>query len=271
MSTKIYNGYKFDKDYSLRELDFKLMKLKNRIQAEATKTFFEQVLNEWMYIYDCYSFFGPEIAIKRMNKYSKKEPTSLDWSHILYEIIFFVEKQIRESKISYRRDFNYDYQCDIHILPIKDKLLFLYYGEKDNFRKILNEQNFIMEYHYQNQTDKPEKISNEEWEQRKKDWEEAIIDYIPSNHGFTFNLVNSDNFPFINSETAKEFNPTIRTFEERAKEIAYDIEYPCEKFTMSILCSPEYKKFLSDHTKKVKEKLKTFNSWEDIFNFIYQK
>lgn len=56
MSTKIYNGYRFDKDYSLRELDNLLMQLKKEVQNVANKEYSKQILNELLYIYDCKCF-----------------------------------------------------------------------------------------------------------------------------------------------------------------------------------------------------------------------
>ena len=114
MSIKIYNGFRFDKDYSLRELDNLLIPLKKEIQKEAERIFMSQILNEWLYVFDCCAFFGPEVALKRLNKY-KDGPHSLDWFQVLMDIIFYIETEIRKSKSSYKRDFNYDYQSEIHI------------------------------------------------------------------------------------------------------------------------------------------------------------
>ena len=267
MSIKIYNGFRFDKDYSLRELDNLLIPLKKEIQKEAERIFMSQILNEWLYVFDCYAFFGPEVALKRLNKY-KDGPHSLDWFQVLMDIIFYIETEIRKSKSSYKRDFNYDYQSEIHIMPIKDKILFTYYGEKEEFEKILKAQSFIQEYHYQNQTDQPSYLTDEQWEERKNDWNEAMIDGIPSNHGFTVSFVNDFLFPFMNSEEIALRNPSIRSLEQRAKEVAYDIEYPCEKFSMSVMLSKEYKDFLKEQTEKVKEKLTDFKNSTELYSYI---
>lgn len=270
MSIKIYNGYRFDRNYTIRELDEKLIELRKQIQLAAEKIFTKQILDEWLYIYDCYTFFGEETALKRMKKY-EKEPQNLNWDHVLHEVTFYIEDKIRKSKSSTKRDFEYDYQCEIHILPITRKLLFLYYGEKEEFLKIVENQKYVMEYHYQNQTDKPENISASSWKTRKNDWDKAIIDYIPNNHGFTVSLVSPDNFPIISSSFLKNINPEIANIEKRAKALAYDIDYPCEKMTISVLCSKEYKDFIKKNTDEISKKLKQFNNWEDIIKFIYKK
>ena len=63
------------------------------------------------------------------------------------------------------------------------------------FYKILFEDTEnIADYHYQNQTDEPDNISDAEWKRRAKDWDKAIgPDYIPLNHGMEFTLLDYDN------------------------------------------------------------------------------
>ena len=270
MSTKIYNGYRFDKDYSLRELDNLLMQLKKEVQNVANKEYSKQILNELLYIYDCKCFFGEEIAKKRMNEYCDKEPSEISWINFLYNIGFYVDEKCKESKISSKRDFKYDFSCEMHIMPTSNKLLFTLYAEKDIFKEIVESKPFISEYMYQNQTDKPDCISDEEWDERKKDWEEAIIEGIPANHGFTVSLVNDFLFPVISSELIREVTPELNSLERRAKSIAYDLEYPCEKMSMSVLCSDEYKEWLEEKTSEILPKLEKMDE-EKIINILFHE
>lgn len=270
MSTKIYNGYRFDKDYSLRELDTLLMELKKEIQKVANKEYCKRILDELLYVYDCKCFFGEEIAKKRMNEYCKKEPEKLSWLNVLYDIGFYVDDKIKESKVSGKRSLQYDFGCEIHIMPTKDKLLFTLYVEKEEFKEIIESKPFVLEYMYQNQTDKPDDISDEEWEERAKDWDEAIIGGIPANHGFTVSFVNDFSFPVISSDVIREVFSEVRTKEKRARIIAYDLEYPCEKITMSVLCSDEYKKWLEERTKEVSEKLEEIDA-EKLIDILFHR
>ena len=263
MSTKIYNGYKFDRNYTLRELDEKLKILKKDVQAKANKLFSEHVIREFLYVFDYFTFFGKEKTLKLLEKYKYKRE-DLDWGIILFYITGYIEEKIQKSKGEIRRDFIYDYECSIHILPIPRKLLFLYYGEKPEFEKIVESQDYIKDYHYQNQTDRPETISRKSWKTREKDWEEAIIDYVPGNHGFTVELVNTQAFPLISKSYMQKICPELPEAEKRARRIAYDIPYK-ENMEPSDFFSKEYKSFLKEKTKEILKSLKEINSWEEIF------
>lgn len=269
MSTKIYNGYRFDKDYSLRELDTLLMNLKKEVQEKADEEYVLSVLNELIYVFDCKQIFGEDIAKKRMLEYRKDEPNTLNFLTALYDIVFYVDEKIRQSKISSRRDFKWDYNCEIHIMPTKEKLLFTLYTEKDEFKEIIESRPFIKEYIYQNQTDKPDEISDEEWDERARDWDEAIIGGIPANHGFTVSLVNTDAFPIVSSETIRKVSNRLRTKEQRAKVIAYDLEYPCEKMSMSVLCSKEYNDWLNEKISEIIPQLETLDE-DKLTNILFK-
>lgn len=67
----------------------------------------------------------------------------------------------------------------------------MYFGAPD--LQVLIENNPLFhEYSYND--NRPDSISDEEWETRESDWEKAIgPDYIPSNHGWNIQLFNPKN------------------------------------------------------------------------------
>ncbi len=249
MSTKIYNGYKFDKDYSLRELDNLLTGVRKPIRVQVLKDFFGQILREFVFVYDCYCTFGEDAVVKRMKNFENVEvKTPIKWSVIFFEIAnFFEHKKNEAEKSSYRNPF-FDFTCEVHILPIKDKILFLYYGEKRELQEILESFPFVQEYIFQNQTDKPDEISDEEWEQREKDWEDAIIDYVPANHGFTVKLAPAY-IPFISEELLAEVKPYMDSLNERVQYV----------FTSKLGTAEK---------NDIEKKLIEINSWQDAWNLF---
>lgn len=266
MSIKIYNGYRFDRSYSIRELDEKLIELKKKIQTAANKLFSEQVLTEFLYLFDYCTFFGKEKTLELLKKY-KYEKDDIEWDSVLFYVSCYVEDKIRKAKINPRRDFVFDYDCYIHILPIPRKLLFLYYGEKEEFEKILKDQAYVREYYYQNQTDRPENISAKAWKTRRKDWDKAIIDYVPVNHGFSVSLVNTEAFPLISRSFMKNINPEIPSAQKRARRVAYDVPYK-DNAEFSDFFSDDYKRFLKKTDEKISKTLREIDSWEDVFELI---
>lgn len=264
MSIKIYNGYMFDKNYSFLELNALLGPLKKEIQAKAQELYSKKIIEKFLYIYDCYTYWGEETALARMKEFTDKP--ELDWHKILFQIEHFVYKEVKTACTKSERDFQYDLDCSLQILPIKDKILFLYYGEKKEYLDILESQSYVEEYHYQNQVDMPENISESDWKQRYKDWDAGMPDWIPANNGFTVKLVNVFLLDFLFSNT--EVNVEMPSIEERAKKLAYDIGYTGKKITLSFLASEEYKTFLKDKTKEIIKKLRPI---KDINNILDNK
>lgn len=272
MSLKIYNGFKFDKDYSLRELNNILAPIRKKVQEKAEQLYFQKVVEEFLYIYDCYTIWGEETALARMREFS--EMKELDWLSIFYRIDHGVYKKIKEAENASKRDFDYDLSCSIQILPTSDKLLFTLYGEKMELCDIVKDAPFTQEYHYQNQSDKPEDISEEEWAQRYNDWKEAMPEWIAARNGFSVNFVDIYSFNFasgFDNLRATKFNiPDIKT---RAKRLAFDVGVPehVKKITLSFLCSDEYKEFLQEQIKVLSPKLKPVETAEDIISLILPK
>ena len=50
------------------------------------------------------------------------------------------------------------------------------------------------DFHYQNQCDRPDEVSAQQWAARKREWDAILVgrglDGIPSHHGFSFDLIN---------------------------------------------------------------------------------
>ena len=122
---------------------------------------------------------------------------------------------------------------------------------------------YLADYHYQNQVDKPESISDEEWEQRKNDWEKALgSDGIPARHGMSVQLFNCGYDMFAIPEAPFD-EANIPTIEERAKWLMdYMDDYPnppegdASVNWCRYLRSPEYLEWKKNRLEEVQEKLK---------------
>ena len=80
----------------------------------------------------------------------------------------------------------------------------------------------LCDYHYQNQTDRPKRISAREWNKRNKDWD-FVCPGAPSDCGIVIDLLDADKFLaktfFIMPETFK--SPEVRA-KRKAKDILLD-------------------------------------------------
>jgi hypothetical protein len=89
-----------------------------------------------------------------------------------------------------------DFAYEVIILPngrgLEYPPLVLLFSERagDEYRNALIDAGVVKEYHYQNQSDQPEEISEEEWDERRKAWDEMDI---PSEDGLSSAMVSKFN------------------------------------------------------------------------------
>lgn len=124
---------------------------------------------------------------------------------------------------------------EIILFPTKDnKILCQVFG--DNIIHLMESltynsqyQDFIIkydikDYHYQNQTDQPEDISDEDWEKRRQDWDTYMPSGIPSRDGICIELTNQT---FISAKAfftkAEELLSYAAPKEERIEKLAKEL------------------------------------------------
>lgn len=93
----------------------------------------------------------------------------------------YIMKCCREAANSKQRDVIFDIECGINLWLHNGMFYAVAVTENwiaDSLRK---PPDWVEEYHYQNSTDKPDEVSNEEWDERRDNWEAVCAGY-PSNH-----------------------------------------------------------------------------------------
>lgn len=263
MSIKIYNGYILDQNYSLRELNDLFVDLRKKMQETANKSYLELIMDFCVYVQDMIAIFGKEKAeqmLQREERFFKGSNFIDCWN--------CVEERVIEASKSDKRNFRYDFQSEVQILPIENKILLMYFGnDKDELLQVFENEPYISEYHYQNQTDKPDSISEEEWEERRRDWTDALPSWIPSDTGFTIQLVNINKFPFPSQNgLSKIFNPASFGVNGRAYAIAEWL-MPVYK-SLSEVDLDAYKKEKLEKAEEIKEKLCKLDSMEALWSYI---
>lgn len=203
MSTKIYNAYKFPKKLNIDELTKTVLTQKPLITIEAQKLYLNSYIRNFVKYYD-------ECKLKPkkdINSYIAKlnneiEATSDDSLKIrCKKIISIYSNLLSNNYINAAIDIDSyiqyvikpeGYKSSLLVIPCGSKLLAMTFGNSFLNDTLVNNLN-LDDYHYQNQTDKPDNISSKAWETRRKTWHKAIgPDYVPINHGFEFNLVDEN-------------------------------------------------------------------------------
>jgi hypothetical protein len=184
MSTKIYNAYEFKG--SIQELFVML----NRIRQKYWK--------ECYAILDKYStttiadIEKSGIASKRNDKYLiMHKPEDLITRH--HSILQDVLDSIID--MGYNNPLNLSASCVVY--PVdkpKKRILVQFFGIRDVKKLLGKNYELFKDFHYQNQADKPDKISDAEWDMREKIWDKIFGSCgSPAECGLVFDLVHKSN------------------------------------------------------------------------------
>lgn len=193
MSTKIFNGYKIEGNLSANGLMNLMIKLNKDCQNICNDLFHEEVAKFVSLCLDTKLIFGEDDMNNEVYlKYSyipSKRATSL---------FLYITELVKQHGDSNEKNQNcFDFKCKVKLLPIKDKTLFLLYAEKNEYLDLFgytdkedieyNSKKYpkISPYMYYNNSDKPKHISNEEWDIRREEWNEALRN---NENGFIYNL-----------------------------------------------------------------------------------
>ena len=190
MSLKIYNGIKF-KSKNIPEIISQLYAIKD----QAKKNSNDYLMNDGGRIVH---LMVKNKIIDNFEDIFTKEFTSDDYWN--------VDRLITESLDSRWRDrMEPNFNFNVCVIPWTDGNVYgIYYDDDiEENRALLND--IADEYHYQNQTDQPDDIDDEEWSERRDVWNEIFDKYCsPNDAGFIYEIVTSSDLHFDIIETALE-------------------------------------------------------------------
>lgn len=210
MSTKIYNGYKINRKMSAYSLFNLLNRMSKDFQKICNKLYYEKISKFASLCLDATLVFGEEkTADIILDKY-KYNPGEYSDSLFFY-IEDLIKRDSQSNEILYS---NFDLKCEVKLLPIKDKTLFLLYTQHKEYKELLSTYDEagiekpsakypqITLYYYFNNCERPEHITEEDWDLRKEEWNMALKN---NEKGFIYSLVD---IPLIydNKVLIKEIN-----------------------------------------------------------------
>jgi hypothetical protein len=213
MSTKIYNGFEF-RTHDLFEVHRHIMEFRKTLKPLVAEKVARVHAERIVYIMD-------RVACGWYK--AKKENKGR-------ALISVSSSEIREKQRNIKaggRNPSVDFIFNIAILPLrKNRVLGIVYTEQDDFLKLWFRKKFVKDYGYWNNTDQPKGVSNKEWHQRERDWDEVLPDSngVPSMNGFgadcVHELFDAGAHPQI-SEILKHIPP----FKRRVRHVAIDGGY----------------------------------------------
>lgn len=245
MSTTIYNGYYLDESYlHMGKIQTFMKNVQEKIrplQEEKMKIQQASILQDLLVHY----YFQ---STEQFQDYCKKtyglEDLNCSFSFLSKIGLKHKEKQLEAKDLF--AESAYNMKVELVCIPIQDKVLVLYYGEHPEFRDTLESFPEIFEYNYWNNVDQPEEISDEEWEQRKKDWDVALPGRgKPLEEGLVFTITKpmiyiqqTELLPYLS-----DFSFHLREYTERKLEKMYYQLHPVKEGADSVEYARAYRHF----------------------------
>ena len=220
MSTKIYNGLRI-KYMTMQELIPFSKELRAQLEPIAKEEFlksYTKMLEEAIVFIQT----GVQIdsCIHNYNELSALEnPTFKDVNRVIdKEIRQFIKTNKSATTIT-ESVSAFDFDTSLCVFPLSRKILAVPICNNERLINALSENENITEYGYWNNTDKPDNVSNREWNTRKSDWDKALpgIGVLREN-GFIFDLIDTmwDAYDFVyNVETIYPFLTDVNTLISR--------------------------------------------------------
>lgn len=290
MSTKILNAYQLTHNYSMYELNQIIDKFRKEIKDICNRDILQSVIESTLYFYNFKQVYGDEMVAETVAHYDpKNKPDSNrevyncwkavqndDWRAVFLNVYFGRIDDIRKDSDSPFSGIC-DYSSVLQIIPTKTKLLAMYFGNYKIQQYLVDQPDFLQDYHYQNMTDRPDDISESAWEKREQDWDEAIgPDYIPKQHGFAIELFDTNNVMGIFSPSKvkpvqlPDLQSQIRSVSHSASISHIEGYQEAQKYNrwLTFFDSEPYKKWFSDYTKMVQEKCKFITDFDEFCKLV---
>jgi len=216
MSTKIYNGYQLG-NMTLLQLHQFTQKVRAKI-TEVTEELFKQLLAKKIADFVDLIFLQPSLDDVRKwfeEEFGDTEET-FDATQSLEHLIFWgVAERVEKTKKSLKRDTEYDLDVSFVLMPIRGKVLALFYAEQDAYREAWESFPEVQPYPYWDNTDPDESVTEKEWNQRERDWKKAWKRGVAAENGFVVECFLRR--PFITPGSMLNLVPP---FEKRVRKLA---------------------------------------------------
>lgn len=285
MSTKIYDAYVLKDTYNLSTLNDFLIKLRKEVTTLCEQKIFDQIIRKTLYYYNFKQLHGDSVVesmIEQTDNDDNRAQCDI-WKYVLknqWNSVYITTYFRQLDSIADKKKFIYHFRATLQLIPLNDKILVMFFGDPE-IRDYIESTDYFVDYHYQDQCDKPESISDEEWDKRCADWNKAIgPDYIPSHHGWSVDLFDADNsLPIFSPADSKEYKmhfPTVESSVNALRETLTSISkiprYPGNTTSYSqwekFMQSDEYKKWVTESDEFIKSKCNFITTEKDFVKLL---
>lgn len=215
MSTKIYNGY--HSNMGLSNLLENLKEFKKEAVKVINGEYFKSLVSSYVKDY-------VDMGISVPNQ----KEDDINHNDFLYRLHGECEKHLaglKKHERSYFHGIELDLETSLCVFPISpNRTLILWYCDVSEVTKIWETLPFIKDYHYQDQTDRPDEISSGAWRRRMEDWDRVLGGDgwgSPVDNGYIFRIKERE-IPWYRKRFDYDLQSFIPSDESRKKKIIHD-------------------------------------------------
>lgn len=221
MSTKIYDGC-YINTTSLKEINKFLNKLKNQLGQKREELIYNKIISLFTNTYDKLTLAKNEEDKNKIIDFLFKDKKIDITDTLMFKIDEYVCKEYFDIYKTMNRNPSFDFGFSISLIPFKNKTLIIPYYDNIELRDIFFSFEEIIDYSYWNNTDKPDKITNREWNKRKNNWDEALGSNTVSSVSLNFEPFNNNMWYFLkyNDDSYNKLLNIIPSFEDRVSKIS---------------------------------------------------
>jgi hypothetical protein len=227
MSITIYNGYKLPA-MNVRELNEFILRFRALAEKKASQLCASALSNLISHDLDELSVFGKEQFIMRNLKRDgiDMDKANQKFRYCSTSLHTYMDMRDRYYEIqrTSRRDPAMDYDCEAIFIPMKDKILALFYAESKELRELFKSQKEVAEYGYWNNVEPPEKVTDEEWKEREKIWLQVWSNDKQARE-LGMNILFVKGLPERHEIELEDIVANMSSIEERAKYVAWNKLY----------------------------------------------
>lgn len=246
MSTTIYNGYKLPM-MSFRELTEFTKRFREMAKEKTVELVSAYIAEKITELLDDMRIWDEEMFVERHVLYEDElekliKQRNLEKQGVVLNeeekiklrldayphrtaksvVVWKARERYRKIEQTMTRDPVVDFDSNACFIPIQDKILVLFNCEQKEIVELWESLPEITYYGYWNNTDPDKSVSEEEWEQRRKDWNEALpgAGVLMDNGMFAYFVKDVFNPLMIEVQLVMKFIPS---FEKRVNRVAKDI------------------------------------------------
>jgi hypothetical protein len=203
MSTKIYNGFIFKNAKTMDDAFFQLKECREIMRKKAFRLFLKEVIREAVFLFD------KKAPISHNSYYLTASQSLLDQHH----------KNMKD------RCSCYDFSFKVGMASLVDgqnsKIMGYFFSGHESLTNEFKNFKFFESYGYWDNSDKPNKVTNEAWEQCKNDWSKvAGKDTLFSEFMMILELVNEFDFTYRYDSSEENTDEFIPSHDERLNHLA---------------------------------------------------